>query len=75
MTGARPKTGQIDAWQSPIRRGEVLQDHGWTDDGEVWIAYRLSKATLESGYSAFHPPRRVFFAVNINGKRVADPVF
>jgi len=22
----------------------VLDDHGWTDDGKVWLAYRLSKA-------------------------------
>jgi hypothetical protein len=34
--------------QSTVR-GPVLVDHGWTDDGRVWISYRLNASNLRSG--------------------------
>lgn len=27
----------------------MVQDHGWGEDGTIWIAYRLTAATLSSG--------------------------
>jgi hypothetical protein len=28
---------------------QVLQDHGWTEDGRVWIVYKLSSAAAQTG--------------------------
>jgi hypothetical protein len=48
LLGADVSPQQLDALraerraQRPSRR--VLDRHGWTDDGKVWLSYRLSKA-------------------------------
>lgn len=30
-------------------RSRVVQDHGWTPDGKIWIAYKLTSASVASG--------------------------
>jgi len=48
LLGAEPQRAQIDAMMA-VRRStrstrKVLDSHGWTADGRVWLSYRLSKA-------------------------------
>ena len=31
------------------RQERVVQDHGWTLEGAIWVSYRLSGAAIESG--------------------------
>jgi hypothetical protein len=33
----------------PRVRHQVLQDHGWTDAGEVWVAFKISPAAESTG--------------------------
>jgi len=54
LVGADIAPGAIAALVSDTRRQKVLQDHGWTDGGEPWIGYKLSKANL--GGSPFSIP-------------------
>ena len=48
LLGAEVSAAQLDALlaahrsQRAVRR--VLDSHGWTEDGKVWLSYRLSKA-------------------------------
>ena len=54
LVGATPSPGQVQDIRERLKRGRarrrsVLQDHGWTKDGLVWIAYRLSEGSVRSG--------------------------
>jgi len=49
LTGAKVLPGQIESLTLAIPRGDVLQDHGWTEAGNVWIACRLSQNSIETG--------------------------
>jgi hypothetical protein len=49
LTGAKVLPGQIESLTLSIRRGDVWQDHGWTEAGNVWIAFRLSRNSIETG--------------------------
>jgi hypothetical protein len=49
LTGAKVLPGEVESLIRPIPKNEVLQDHGWTADGKVWIAYRLSENSVETG--------------------------
>ena len=41
---------EIEALQTRRqRKGRVLRDCGWTESGEAWISYRLSKASIRNG--------------------------
>ena len=48
VLGAEASPPRIDALLAARRAGRsahrVLDSHGWTDDGKVWLRYRLSKA-------------------------------
>jgi hypothetical protein len=48
LLGAEVAKGEVDDLIAERRAKRlahrVLDDHGWTDDGKVWLSYRLSKA-------------------------------
>jgi hypothetical protein len=49
LRGARVSAAEVDALIPPRARTQVLQDHGWTEGGEIWVAYRVSAAGERSG--------------------------
>jgi hypothetical protein len=49
LRGAQVTAAEVDALIPPRARTQVLQDHGWTDDGGIWVAYRISQASERSG--------------------------
>jgi Sigma-70, region 4 len=49
LRGAQVTAAEVDALIPPHARTQVLQDHGWTDDGDIWVAYRISPASERSG--------------------------
>lgn len=50
LTGADVSPEVVAALQADSDEPtSVLQDHGWTANGEIWIGYRLSKPSLKSG--------------------------
>lgn len=49
LRGAQVSAAQVDSLIPPRARTQVLQDHGWTDNGDIWIAYRVSAAGERSG--------------------------
>jgi hypothetical protein len=49
LRGAQVTAAHVDALVPPRARTQVLQDHGWTDDGGIWVAYRISPASERSG--------------------------
>jgi hypothetical protein len=49
LVGAEVPPGTIEEICRPIAREPVLVDHGWSDDGRVWILYRLNTSNMRSG--------------------------
>ena len=49
LRGAPVTAGDVQVLIPPRVRHQVLQDHGWTADGKLWVAYKLSPAAVESG--------------------------
>lgn len=49
LRGAQVSAAQVDALIPSRARSQVLQDHGWTDSGDIWVAYRVSAAGERSG--------------------------
>lgn len=49
LRGASVRAAEIKAMIPPRVRRQVLKDYGWTDDGKVWIAYKVSPASLLTG--------------------------
>ncbi len=49
LRGAKITAAEVKAMIPPRVRTQVLQDHGWTADGRVWIAYKLSSASRVTG--------------------------
>ncbi len=49
LRGAPVSAAAVQALIPKQARTHVLQDHGWTPDGHVWIAYKTSAATVASG--------------------------
>ena len=49
LVGAEVPPGTVEEITQSTVRGPVLVDHGWTDDGRVWISYRLNASNLRSG--------------------------
>jgi hypothetical protein len=41
--------GVIEEMAGDRKSRPVVQDHGWSPKKTIWIAYRLSPATIESG--------------------------
>lgn len=49
LTGASVAPGVIESLIPPRRATRVIQDHGWTPQGAIWITYRVSESSVESG--------------------------
>ncbi len=49
LRGAKISAAQVDAMIPHRARTQVLQDHGWTREGAIWIGYRISVAGERSG--------------------------
>lgn len=49
LRGARVSAAQVDSLIPPRVRHQVLQDHGWTDAGHLWAAFRISPASESTG--------------------------
>ena len=49
LRGARVSAAQVDSLIPPRVRHQVLQDHGWTEDGKLWAAFRISPASESTG--------------------------
>jgi hypothetical protein len=49
LTGAKVTPSMIESLIKRRPVGRVIQEHGWTDDGRIWIVYRVSSASLDSG--------------------------
>jgi hypothetical protein len=49
LRGASVTASQVDALIPPRVRSQSLQDQGWTDSGEFWAAFRVSRAAETSG--------------------------
>lgn len=49
LRGAPVTAAEVDAMIPARARTQVLQDHGWTATGALWIAYRISAAGERSG--------------------------
>lgn len=49
LRGASVGAAEVDALVPPRVRQQVLQDHGWTADRQVWAAFRISPAGEATG--------------------------
>jgi hypothetical protein len=49
LAGIEPPRGAVENLTVPSKRERVLQECGWTPDGNIWVTYQLSPATVESG--------------------------
>lgn len=49
LRGAIVSMGQVDELIPRIKKGKVLQDFGWKDSNQIWIAYRLSINAIRTG--------------------------
>lgn len=49
LRGTSVAPGIVDELVLRKPRGKVLQDYGWTPDGEIWLGYRLSASAVASG--------------------------
>ena len=49
LRGAKISAAEVKAMIPSRARRQVLQDHGWTQDGKVWIAYKISPSGASSG--------------------------
>jgi hypothetical protein len=57
LRGAQASPGLIESLIPERRQTRVLVDHGWTEDGRIWIVYQLSEGMLGGG--AFSVPSSV----------------
>ena len=49
LRGAPVTAAEIQTLIPPRVRYQVLQDHGWTEDARIWVAYKISPPGVESG--------------------------
>lgn len=49
LRGAQVSAGEVNALIPPRVRQQRLVDHGWTSDGRVWIAYKMSAIAVQAG--------------------------
>lgn len=49
LRGARVGAAEVEALIPVPVRHRVLQDHGWTSDGRLWMAFRLSPSSVSTG--------------------------
>jgi hypothetical protein len=49
LRGAEIGPGLAEDVAKHLRRTKLIQDHGWTDLGEVWVLYKLSDSAIHNG--------------------------
>jgi hypothetical protein len=49
LVGADVPPGTVEMIPQPSAKAPVLIGHGWTDDGRIWISYRLNASNVRSG--------------------------
>lgn len=49
LRGAPVTAAEVEAMIPPRVRHQVLQDHGWTESGHLWAAFRISPASESTG--------------------------
>lgn len=49
LRGAPVSPAEVEAMIPERIRHQVLQDHGWTEDGAIWMAFRVSPAGESTG--------------------------
>jgi hypothetical protein len=49
LVGAEIPPGLVEEISRPSVRGQVLVGNGWTEDGRIWISYRLNTSNLRTG--------------------------
>ena len=49
LVGAAVSPGEVQSARMRSSRRKVVQDYGWTDGGNVWVVYRVSRASAGSG--------------------------
>jgi hypothetical protein len=74
LTGAAIQPGFVESIAGVRRLSQVVQDHGWTDDGRIWIAYRISQGAIESGVIGVPAAKRDFLQgqFSLKSERGAD---
>jgi hypothetical protein len=68
LRGAIIPPGIIEAIRPQARIGRVLKDFGWTSDGKIWLAHRISKGMINSGVFGVPAAMRQFIQGNFNLK-------
>jgi hypothetical protein len=49
LRGAKIPPGLLES-SKPRQKSKVLKDFGWTNDGKIWLANRLSRGMIRSGF-------------------------
>jgi hypothetical protein len=49
LRGAKITAAEVQAMIPPHVRHQVLLDHGWTNDGLLWVAFHVSPAAAQTG--------------------------
>ena len=51
LRGAKVNPGAIEALKPkrPYFKRRVLKDYGWTNDGKIWLGFKVSKGLLSGG--------------------------
>jgi hypothetical protein len=49
LVGADVPPGTVETISQPAVKAPVLMGHGWTDDGRIWISYRLNASNVRNG--------------------------
>ena len=60
LSGVEVPAEEVEGLVRQRQRGRVLQDCGWTDEGCVWVAYKLNKNALNSAVLAVPASVREF---------------
>jgi len=60
LRGTEATPGEIESLVPTRRTAGVRLDHGWTNDRQIWISYRLSEAMINSGVVSIPPGLRQF---------------
>jgi len=60
LTGAEVPADLVESLRTKKQPGRLVVDHGWTDDGQVWLACRVSDAFAETGVMAVPSAKRSY---------------
>jgi len=62
LIGADIAPGVVESLALKRQRGKVLADYGWAPNGQIWLAYRLSEATVLTGIVSVPAAMRAFIS-------------